>query len=91
MGFSLLDVLAVAVILLILKQLDASAWWAVLYAWHPLTISETAATGHQDIIGILTLLICVWASLKILGQETRYTIHLKSSRDVTAKTKDETG
>ncbi|QQE12768.1 hypothetical protein JD969_04710 [Planctomycetota bacterium] len=31
-------------------------WYAILYAWHPLPISEIAGSGHQDVLGILPLL-----------------------------------
>ncbi len=45
----------------ILQSSGQSAWWAVLFAWNPLVIVETAGMGHQDIIGVLLLLgmICM--------------------------------
>ena len=34
-------------------------WWSVLYGWHPLVLSEVAASGHQDVIGIAWLLMAL--------------------------------
>ena len=52
MGFILLDVGVINLLILSLSRKRRSPWWAVLYAWHPLVISEVAASGHQDVIGI---------------------------------------
>jgi hypothetical protein len=43
----------------LLGQFTRSVWWAIADAWHPLVISEVAATGHQDVIGIAMLLACL--------------------------------
>ncbi len=54
-GFALIDLAIVGVLLVYLIRQKRSAWWATLYAWHPLTLSEVAGSGHQDVIGILLL------------------------------------
>lgn len=54
--FSLLDLLIVVMLLAQLHHLGRSAWWAVMYAWSPLVICETAWSGHQDGIGIAAIL-----------------------------------
>lgn len=51
--------LALGATLLLLRLLavsNRSAWWAVLFAWHPLTITETAGMAHVDILGAVLLL-----------------------------------
>ncbi len=55
-GFAAVDVAIVALLLLALRGAERSPWWAALYAWHPLAISEVAASGHQDVLGILPLI-----------------------------------
>ncbi len=56
LGFILIDLVVVALILYQLTVIGRSAWWAVLYAWHPLAVSEVAQSGHQDVIGIACML-----------------------------------
>lgn len=45
--------------LLIMKLIreGRSPWWAALWAWHPLAVSEVAWSGHQDVIGIVWLIM----------------------------------
>jgi len=56
-GFVLFDLAIVVLLLWQLRQMGRSAWWAAAYAWHPLSISEVAGSGHQDVIGIALLLL----------------------------------
>lgn len=67
--FTLFDLATVWVLLRWLAQLGRSAWWAVLYAWHPLVVSEFSGSGHQDTIGIflLTLALWQWESRRVIG------------------------
>lgn len=58
LGFVLFDLCVIALILAELTRIKRSVWWSLTYAWHPLVISEIAATGHQDVIGIAMLLAC---------------------------------
>lgn len=55
-GFAVIDLLIVVLLLARLRRGGLSAWWAALYAWHPLVIGEVAHSGHQDVIGIALLL-----------------------------------
>ena len=57
LGFVLFDTWIIALLMLKLLREGRPVWWAVLYAWHPLAISEVAASGHQDVIGIAWLLM----------------------------------
>ncbi|MAX26146.1 MAG: hypothetical protein CMJ19_16745 [Phycisphaeraceae bacterium] len=59
LGFVLFDLAVIALIIMELVRLKRSVWWSLCYAWHPLVISEVAATGHQDVIGIAMLLACI--------------------------------
>ncbi|MEM9420204.1 MAG: hypothetical protein AAGA25_14290 [Planctomycetota bacterium] len=56
LAFALLDLLIVLLLLIQLKSLGRSPWWAVMYAWSPLVIVETAWSGHQDGIGIAAMI-----------------------------------
>ncbi len=51
-GFVMFDLIIVGLLLYHLRCQGRSHWWAVMYAWHPLPISEIAGSGHQDVIGI---------------------------------------
>jgi len=55
LGFAAFDLLLIGLLLIGLRQAGRSAWWAALYAWHPLAITEVAWSGHQDVIGIAAL------------------------------------
>ena len=56
LGFSVIDLLAIGLLMAALWRAGRSAWWAALYAWHPLAITEVAGAGHQDPIGIAALI-----------------------------------
>jgi len=51
-----LDIAVIALILVALARARRSAWWAALYAWHPLPLAEIAGSGHQESLGIALLL-----------------------------------
>ncbi len=61
LGFVLFDIAIICILLLWLRDAGRSPWWAVAYAWHPLTISEVAGSGHQDPIGIAFLVITLYS------------------------------
>lgn len=63
LGFVLFDMLVLAVLLRRLASERRSLWWSVLWAWHPLVLSEVAAAGHQDVIGIA----CTMLALHLLA------------------------
>lgn len=69
LGFVALDMMVVLLLLRALRDRGRPAWWACLYAWHPLAISEVASSGHQEPLGIALLL----ASL-LLAERSRVTI-----------------
>lgn len=54
--FSLFDLLIVLLLMRQLRLLGRSPWWAVMYAWSPLVIYETAGSGHQDAMGIAAVI-----------------------------------
>ena len=58
-AMTLFDVAAIGLILIVLRRCDRSAWWAALYAWHPLPITEIAGSGHQDSIGVALLVLAL--------------------------------
>src|SRR5206468_7065609 len=41
-GFVVIELAMVLIMVVVLKRAGRSAWWAALYAWHPLPIVELA-------------------------------------------------
>ncbi|MHC4990822.1 MAG: hypothetical protein ACYTGC_07550 [Planctomycetota bacterium] len=58
---TVLELGAMALVLLALRRGRRSPWWLALYAWHPLAITEIAGSGHQESLGLLLLVaaLCV--------------------------------
>jgi hypothetical protein len=54
---AVLDILTCYLIIRLLAVLGLPPWRAVLYAWHPLSVIEIAASGHIDGAAILLLFI----------------------------------
>ena len=48
-------------LLLLLRATEQSAWWAVILAWNPLVSLEIGGMGHQDVVGVLLVLLCLFA------------------------------
>ena len=73
--FTVFDVAVIGLILVGLARAGRSAWWAALYAWHPLPLAEIAGSGHQEGLGVALLVgmllladrfpgrVWVWTSL----------------------------
>ncbi len=57
--FALAAIGSVLVLLSILDHWRQTPWMAVLFAWNPLLLLETAGNGHVDIVGILLLLTMI--------------------------------
>lgn len=55
----LFDIASLAIILQILKQLERSALWSLLYWWNPLLIHESYNALHMDILLLPCLLMAV--------------------------------
>jgi hypothetical protein len=53
--FIAFDCAAISLLLLALRRGGRSPWWAALYAWHPLPVTEIAGSGHQESVGIALL------------------------------------
>jgi len=51
------EIVAIVLLLAALSFRGRSAWWAALYAWHPLALSEIAGSGHQDAIGLMLMML----------------------------------
>ncbi len=49
-------VIATAMLLRMLQEMERSPWYAALAAWHPLSIVECGGMGHVDILGVLLIL-----------------------------------
>ena len=59
-GFSLFDTLTLCFLLLLLKRIGKNPWWAAIYALHPLALTEVAASGHQDAIGVCFFVMAIY-------------------------------
>ena len=55
------EMIAVVLLLVVLHRTGRSPWWAALYAWHPLAISEIAGSGHQESIGLAFMMAALTA------------------------------
>ena len=71
LGFVMFDMAVIALLLWQLHREARSPWWAALYAWHPLAISEVAWSGHQDVIGIALLVAALVVISSVLRGEAR--------------------
>jgi hypothetical protein len=58
--FAAAAIVSAGVLLRILAMNGQSPWWAILMAWNPLTSLECGGMGHQDIIGVMLVLLAVW-------------------------------
>jgi alpha-1,6-mannosyltransferase len=57
-----LDLVAVALLALLLVQFGRPPSWALVYAWHPLVMFEIASSGHVEGAAVLLVLLAVLAS-----------------------------
>jgi hypothetical protein len=53
--FAGLDLAVIGGLLVALVRRGRSPWWAALYAWHPLALTEIAGSGHQESLGLALL------------------------------------
>ncbi|MBL1218792.1 MAG: hypothetical protein D8M59_15030 [Planctomycetes bacterium] len=77
--FVAFELLAIVLLLVALRQAGRSPWWAILYAWHPLALTEVAASGHHDPVGYAIMVgalllahmaptrTCTWPALLAFG------------------------
>jgi len=63
------EALAIGLLLLVLARAGAPPERVVVYAWHPLAVSEIAGNGHVDALAVLAL-----AALLAAWQARRYTL-----------------
>jgi len=62
--FSAFDLATCTILLRILARLRLPPGRAILYAWNPLPIMETAGSGHVDAVAVFFLIICLAVMLK---------------------------
>jgi len=58
--FVLFDLAAIAVLLALLRHLQADPRLVIVYAWNPLVVVEFAGSGHLDSAGIFFLLLALY-------------------------------
>jgi len=56
---AVLDLAACYLIIRLLHDMRLPAWRSILYAWNPLTVIETAASGHIDAAGLFFFLVSI--------------------------------
>ena len=69
-AFVLVELAALFLVMRVLIAAGRSPWWAALYAWHPVPISEVAGSGHQDVLGIALLVACLAVLTRRRGTAT---------------------
>lgn len=78
-GFVVIEFAMMLILVAALKRAGRSAWWAALYAWHPLPISELAGSGHQEVIGVACLVVSLAIFGAVPGKTWRWTTSLAFS------------
>ncbi|HEX2713941.1 MAG TPA: hypothetical protein VHM88_17240, partial [Candidatus Acidoferrales bacterium] len=68
-AFVICDLGIVLLLLVELRRVGLGEHWVLAYAWHPLLVTDLAASGHVDILGVLLLLV----SAAALGRRWRAT------------------
>lgn len=63
-GFFIFDLIALAFIILILRELGLSRNYCLIYFWSPLVIKETFNSTHLDIIGISLLCVSLYGLVR---------------------------
>lgn len=63
LAFSLLDLVAVGVLVVLLLRVGMRPEWALLYAWHPLLMIEVGHSGHVDVVAVLFVLLALQARI----------------------------
>ncbi len=58
------DIGTLFVLFLILKFLERSLAWALVYAWNPLVVIEFAGSGHGDSAGIFFLMLGIYLAMR---------------------------
>jgi hypothetical protein len=62
--FILFDLGSCALILRLLRLLQRHPAWLCLYAWHPLAVLESSASGHVDVAAVFFILAAVYFTLR---------------------------
>ncbi len=63
-AFVICDVAIVLVLLDVLRETGQGMHWVLAFAWNPLLATETAGSGHVDIVGVLLLVVAFAALLR---------------------------
>lgn len=56
----IIDIAACIIIIKVLAHMELPVWRTVLYAWHPISVLEIAASGHVDGVGIFFLILSIY-------------------------------
>ena len=73
---TVIELAAIALMLVALMGAARSPWWATLYAWHPLTLTEIAGSGHQESLGIVLLVGAIYLGTHAPARTWRWTVPL---------------
>lgn len=61
--FILFDLGSCVLILLLLQRLRRHPAWLCLYAWHPLAVLESSASGHVDVAAVFFILLAIYFTI----------------------------
>ena len=62
--FVLFDMGNCVMLLLLLQRLQRHPAWLCLYAWHPLAVLESSASGHVDVAALFFILLAIYFALR---------------------------
>lgn len=80
-AFAVCDLTITLLLLGELRRAGQGEHWVLAYAWNPLLVTEVAATGHIDILGVLLLLV----SAAALGRRWRMIAAISFSLAIAVK------
>jgi alpha-1,6-mannosyltransferase len=75
--FTLCDIGIVLLVMAILKRMGKDPARAIWYAWCPLPVIEVSLAGHQDVTGILMLMLAIY--LLTLGRQRAAAVALAAA------------
>ena len=60
----LFDLATLAVVILLLREVDLHVGWSLAYGWCPLVMKEIANSGHLDSIAVFLTTVAIWLLVK---------------------------
>lgn len=65
LGLMLFDIGIIFILFFMLRFLDRSLGWILVYAWNPLILIEFSGSGHADTVAVFFLLFSVYLAMRV--------------------------